>query len=87
MIDFAYKKFIKTQAKSITPPVVEDDGTDVVDTSTRPRGRPAGTTFVDKLSQKHNIARAHDAAAIEYHREKITALNKGKNVERGCIKK
>ena len=25
MIDFAYKKFMKDQAKSITPPVVEQD--------------------------------------------------------------
>ena len=89
VIDFAYKKFIKNQAKPITPPVLEGDGSDVPDTSTgtRPRGRPTGTTFADKMSHKYNLARAHDAAAIEYHREKITALKKGKYVERGCLKK
>ena len=89
MIDFAYKKFIKNQAKSITPLVVEGDGRPVPDTSTgtRPRGRPTGTTFAEKMSYRYNIARAHDAAAIEYHQEKITALNKGKNVERDCLKK
>ena len=68
VIDFVYKKFIKNQAKSITPPVVEGDGSDVPDTSigTRPRGQPTGTMFADKMSHKYNIAQAHDAAAIEY---------------------
>ena len=56
-------------------------------TGTRPRGRPTGTTFADKMSYRYNIARAHDAAAIEYHQEKITALNKGKKVERDRLKK
>ena len=87
VIDFAYKKFIKSQAKSITSPMVKEDGHDIPETSTRPRGRPTGTTDSDKLLHKRNVAQAHDAVANEYHQEKIIALNKGKNLKRGCLKK
>ena len=85
VIDFAFKKFIKTQAKSITSPVVKEYSHDVPETSTRPRGRPTGTTDSDKLQHKYNVARAYDTVAIEYYQEKIIALNKGKNLKRGCL--
>ena len=88
VIDFAFKKFSETQAKLITTPRVEEDGCGVVETtSTKTPGRPAGTTDADKLKHKHRVAKAHDTADIEYHNVKMIARKKGKNVERGCLKK
>ena len=82
VIDFAFKKFSETQAKLITTPVVEEDGYGVVETtSTKTPGRPAGTTDAGKLKHKYQVAKAHDAAAIEYHDVKMIACKKGKNVE------
>ena len=39
------------------------------------------------FKHKYRVAKAHDAAAIEYHNVKMIARKKGKNVERGCLEK